>query len=42
VTLKLSRAGRTDLVLKGKLPVRLVARFGGTVVASRNLVLRAA
>jgi streptogramin lyase len=42
VTLSLSRAARTDLALKGKLPVRLVARLGGTVVASRNLVLHAA
>lgn len=42
VTLRLSRPARTDLAMKGKLPVRLVARLGGSVVASRNLVLHAA
>lgn len=42
VTLNLSRAGRKGVALKGKLPVRLVARLGGRVVASRNLVLHAA
>jgi streptogramin lyase len=42
VTLNLSRAARADLALKGKLPVRLVARLGGEVVASRSLELHAA
>jgi streptogramin lyase len=42
VTLNLSRAARIDLAQKGKLPVHLVIKLGGRVVAGRNLVLHAA
>ncbi|HKZ15471.1 MAG TPA: hypothetical protein VJL81_16655 [Solirubrobacterales bacterium] len=42
VKLNLSRAARTDLAQKGKLPARLVVTLGGRVVVGRNLVLHAA
>jgi streptogramin lyase len=42
VNVNLSRTARTTLAQEGKLPVRLVVRFGGRVVKARNLVLHAA
>lgn len=41
IDVPLSRAARTTLAKQAKLPVRMVVRLGGRVVAARNLVLHA-
>jgi hypothetical protein len=42
VTLNLTGAAAAELARDGRLPVRLVARVGGKVSASRDAVLRGA